>query len=227
MGQGGTMRRSVMTPVPLLVSLVGRLVLEVLPAALASVISGWLLVHYQLSRPALPPVAAATPASPEMVELVRDEHALLKQILAAQQAVQDHDRPVDAHDTRNAQAAARPPAARLHAQGRPAPARQRSASAAAAPRAAAPGPGQAAVVVARAQQISPALIPPAPVVGTVPAAVPDRDATGLISGTFAVTDQMFGAARQAAQAIGGMAVRFGHSLGGDDLNTQLGPAAAL
>jgi hypothetical protein len=216
MRQPETMQRTATIPVPRLVVLLGSFVLEVLPAALASLIGGLLFVHYQFSRPAIAPepAAAASPASPEMVKLVRDEHALLRQVLAAQAAVQQRQIAANAEDGR-ALAAARFPAPNGHAGAalavaKPIPPRHRTANAATAPLAVSPAPGPAAVVIARAQQI-PSL---------APAAAPVHDEPALIADTLAVKDQMVGVALHAVRVIGGIPVWIGRRLGGDDLNAR-------
>ena len=65
---------------PLLVRLGGKLVLEVLPAALASAIGAFLFAQYQFNRvPAAAQTvtpAVAVPASAEMLQVVREEHAM-------------------------------------------------------------------------------------------------------------------------------------------------------
>jgi hypothetical protein len=208
------------TPVPRLVRLLGSFVLEVLPAALASLIGGLLFVHYQFSRPAVAPPAAAavSPASPEMVQRVRDEHALLRQFLAAQEAVQQRQTAGDAEDARGQLAAAKAHAGAALAVAKPAPPRHRTASAATAPLVVspAPSPGPAAVVIARAQQIS----GPLPVAGPAPAPALVHDEPALIADTLAVKDQVFGAALHAVKVIGGIPFWIGRRLGGDDLNAQ-------
>lgn len=53
-------------------------------AALSSLIGGLLLSH-QSGQPADPPLAkATTPASPEMMQLLRDEHRLIANMLELQ-----------------------------------------------------------------------------------------------------------------------------------------------
>jgi len=219
MRQPETMQCTAIAPVPRLVVLLGSFVLEVLPAALASLIGGLLFVHYQFSRPTVAPepAAAASPASPEMVKLVRDEHARLRQFLAAQEAVQQRQIAADAEE----QAAARLPAAKGHtgaalAVAKPMPPRHRTANAATAPLAVGPAPGPAAVVIARAQQIP----GPAPVAGAAPAAAPVHDQPALIADTLAVKDQVVGVALHAVKVIGGIPIWIGRRLGADDLNSQ-------
>src|SRR6516162_5742149 len=60
---------------PLLARFGSKLVLDILPAALASVIGGILFTHFQISRMTSPPAAEqTTPVSAEVLALVRDEH---------------------------------------------------------------------------------------------------------------------------------------------------------
>jgi hypothetical protein len=63
-----------------------KLVHDVLPAALASLIGGFLFTHFQLGRMPEPAVASVGPASVEMMGLLRDEHALMVNFLKAQTA---------------------------------------------------------------------------------------------------------------------------------------------
>lgn len=73
---------------PLLLRFMSKLVLDILPAALASVIGGFLFTQYHIGR--APEAKASTvqaePASAEMMQLVRDEHALIVDVLKAQAA---------------------------------------------------------------------------------------------------------------------------------------------
>src|SRR5208282_4694128 len=82
-GQGGVRRRGA----PLLGRFIAKLV-DVLPTALASLIGGFLFTQYQAGyRPASQPAAEqAAPASAEMLQLVRDEHAMMLDYLKAQAA---------------------------------------------------------------------------------------------------------------------------------------------
>jgi len=62
---------------PSLKRLLTKLVHDVPPAALASVIGGFLFTHFQLGRFPEPVAAQVTPASDEMMQLLRDEHRLI------------------------------------------------------------------------------------------------------------------------------------------------------
>jgi hypothetical protein len=67
-----------------------KFVLEVLPAALASLLGGFLFAQFHAgSSPAsLPPAEQVTPASPEVMALVRDEHAAVVGYLKSQMAAE-------------------------------------------------------------------------------------------------------------------------------------------
>jgi hypothetical protein len=62
---------------PLVKRLLAKLVHDILPAALASVIGGFLFTHFQLGRLPEPAAAQVTPASDEMMQMLRDEHGLM------------------------------------------------------------------------------------------------------------------------------------------------------
>jgi len=65
--------------------LVSKLVLDILPAATASLIGGLLFTHYGLGHVS-EPAAQAAPASAEMMQLLRDEHGLMVAFLNAELA---------------------------------------------------------------------------------------------------------------------------------------------
>ena len=68
---------------PLLARLLTKLLHDVLPAALASLIGGLLFTHFQLAR-MVEPAAQVTSASAEMMQLLRDEHGLIVNFLKAE-----------------------------------------------------------------------------------------------------------------------------------------------
>lgn len=74
---------------PLLARFGSKLVLDILPAALASVIGGILFTHFQIGRMASPPAAEqATPVSAEVLALVRNEHDAIIGYLESQMAAE-------------------------------------------------------------------------------------------------------------------------------------------
>lgn len=74
---------------PLLARFLGKFVLDIMPAALASVIGGFLFTqfHFGHSQPK-PVLEQVTPASAEMMALVRDEHAMIVDYLKTQMAAE-------------------------------------------------------------------------------------------------------------------------------------------
>jgi hypothetical protein len=65
-----------LTKFPLLFRFCSKLLYELLPAAIASVVGGLLFSHYAKTPVATPAAAMMIPASAEMIQMVRDEHAL-------------------------------------------------------------------------------------------------------------------------------------------------------
>jgi hypothetical protein len=75
--------------VPFLARFLGKFVLDIMPAALASVIGGFLFTQYQFGHtPPKPALEQVTPASAEMLALVRDEHAMIVDYLKSQMAAE-------------------------------------------------------------------------------------------------------------------------------------------
>jgi hypothetical protein len=75
---------------PLLLRFFTKLLFDIMPAALASIIGGILFTHYQMGYAGAPRPAAeqAVPASAEMIQLLRDEHAAIVDFLKAQTAAE-------------------------------------------------------------------------------------------------------------------------------------------
>jgi hypothetical protein len=196
--------------VPLFLGFLGKLVLEVLPATLASVIGGLLFAHYQFGQPATPrlPTEAASPASAEMMRLVHDEHALIQDFLSAQRAAEQRQlASANAADARAREDAKLAEAARHRAETalaatRPAPPHGRAIVAAAdAPPLPAPAPNP--LVVAQAQQTE--IVPPV----APPASAP----VSLVAATLALPGHVVAATLHAVSAIGGIPSWFGHRFG--------------
>jgi hypothetical protein len=74
-------------------------------AALASVMGG-LLLSYQWGHAAGPSLAQVAPASPEMMQLLRDEHGLVATMLKAQLATEKQERAAGGADRARAVAGA-------------------------------------------------------------------------------------------------------------------------
>ena len=75
--------------IPLLARFASKFMLDILPAALASVIGGFLFTQYQFGRTApQPALEQISPASAEVLALVRDEHAAIISYLNLQMAAE-------------------------------------------------------------------------------------------------------------------------------------------
>jgi hypothetical protein len=61
----------------LLKRLVDKIVKDALPAGLASILGGLLLTHFQIDRVPQPTTVKVAQASPEMMQLLRDEHGMI------------------------------------------------------------------------------------------------------------------------------------------------------
>lgn len=221
MQQGGTALREAMRPgeVPALVRFLGKLVLEVLPAAMASVIGAFLFAHYQFgepanSRPAGGPATAAAPASAEMVQLVREEHATIRDFLIAERTAEKaRFAAADAADVRaaaDAKLATMAPRRAAVAQIADKSASRRSKPTVIA--AAATGVASTAtaelppLVVAGVQQDpTSVLLPPAP--------------ASFVSRTLSVPGHVVAVTLHAVMAIGGIPSWIGHRVGATDLDT--------
>jgi hypothetical protein len=184
---------------PLLKRFVGKLVVDVLPATFVSVLGGFIITQYQFShvQASRPATEQVVPASAEMMQLVRDEHAVIIGYLKTQMA---------AEKNRHAAEDAAVADARLAAVDPPAPA--------AAPLPA-PRPVATAVaakpVPARTKVATASVLPPhAPLqiaqtdqaVSATPAAEPAPESKSLLTRTLEVKDHVVGATLHAVSAIG-------------------------
>jgi hypothetical protein len=201
--------------VPLLARFLGKLVLEVLPAALASVIGGFLFTQYQFGHPAAPqPVAEeagpAAPASAEMMQVVRDEHAMILDFLKARRAAEKSRLAAAEEEDANAAANARRTAAARRAvaalvAAKPAAARNKATRVVAAV-------PHTPLVIARVEHNESA--PPAQ------ASAPDH--ASLVAKTLAIKDHAVSATLRVVSAIGGIPswiASIGDRSGGADTDT--------
>ena len=93
---------------PLLTRFFGKFVLDIMPAALASVIGGFLFTQYHFGHGAPKPVLEqVTPASAEMMALVRDEHAMIINYLKTQMAAEKSRAAAEDADLARAQEASK------------------------------------------------------------------------------------------------------------------------
>jgi hypothetical protein len=221
--QGGVVPETapVARDAPLLVGVLGKFVLEVLPAATASVVGGVLLAHYQFGHAAapVPAVQAQTSAPAEMVRLVSEEHAMIRDFLLAQNtAEKNRVAAADAADARAESDAAALAAAAVRrtasVQAKPVslPLPRARASVVAATTEVAP---QGPLVIAQPIEIvaPPAgpFAPPAPI--GPPSSVVASGQPSLVSTTLAFPGHVVGAALHAVTAIGGIPSWIGNRLG--------------
>jgi hypothetical protein len=220
--------------VPLLARFLGKFVLDILPAALASVIGGFLFTQYQFGHAAAPQPAAvqAAPASAEMMALVRDEHAMIIDYLKTQMAAEKSR--LVAEDADSARVAADAQAADSKAaDAKAADAKAADAKAADAKAAEAATRRVAAALVASKSATSRnkaaaavAAVPHAPLViaraGTdseqsdsvPPAERIARDPDSLLAKTLDLKDHVVTATRHVVSVIGDMFASLGERIGG-------------
>ena len=194
---------------PLLKRLLTKVVHDVLPAALASIIGGFLFTHLQLGWGQERVAAPAAPASAEMMQLLRDEHGLIVSFVQAR--IADEKKQL----TANANAgdgAAEPQLGAGTAGSRP------SAVAMAAAKAHAKHPLTAAtlqpLLIARVQQHE-----------ENKSAVQDRS---LLAKTIGIKDHVVAVTQRVVSAIGGIPTwigTIGDRIGGEDPSPR--PPASL
>jgi hypothetical protein len=200
--------------VPLLARFIGKLVLDILPAALASVIGGFLFTQYQFGHGAAPrPVAEqAVPASGEMMAMVRDEHAMimgyLKSQMAAQQTEHAAEDAATARATADAKVADTKVADIKSATATATPVRRLAAALAAAKPAA---PRAKASVASAALPQAPLVITAASVEAPSPRLAQDPDS--LLAKTLDLKDHVVAATRQVVSAIGDVFASVGEKIG--------------
>jgi hypothetical protein len=202
---------------PLLRRFFGKLIHDILPAALASLLGGFLITHFQLNRPPEPVTVPVARASPEMMELLRDEHGLIGNYVRAQFANEKSANEKSANEKKLL-------AANPNESAVPVPAEAQSAATAV------PSPRPSALVAfappkppaARAKPpVVGASLPPLATAPTQPSesAPPPRSDDSLLAKTLGVKDQMVSVTQRAVSAIGGIPSWFGalgDRIGGED-----------
>ncbi len=255
--QGNFAPRTGSGEAPLVVRLGGKLVLEVLPAALASAIGAFLFAQYQFDRsaPAVHAVtpAVAVPASAEMLQLVREEHAMIHDFLTAQRTAERSR--AAAANVADAEADAAADTTRMAAV--PLPAALPSApkvvsrrdktivAAAGAPQSATAAlppivtvgvrPAATAVPVLVASARPAAAAPVATPTGVSAAAQPDGNVSppasqsahpSIVAQTLAVPGHVVSVTLHAVMAIGGIPSWLGHRFGDDEVSVLAPPASS-
>lgn len=203
---------------PLLRRFVGKLIHDILPAALASLLGGFLITHFQLNRPPEPVTVPVARASPEMMQLLRDEHGLIGSFVKAQIAneknaierslnekkqlranADDSAGPVPAEAQLGAVAAPPPTAVVAVIPGKPAPARVKP-----------PVVGASLPTLATSPAQQSENTPPQPAA---------RNDDLLLAKTIGFKDNVVAVTQRAAAAIGGIPSWFGaigDRIGGED-----------
>jgi hypothetical protein len=249
MRQGAMSLRRAMQPgpgeVPAQVRFLGKFVLEVLPAALASVIGAFLFAHYQFGEPGMSPAASspateAAPASATMMQLLRQEHAMIRDFLLAEQAAEEKriaaDDAADANAVADAQIAAaarqallaeivekpvaetaEKPVAEKPVAEKPVAKRSKGTvmANAATGRGSVPTAQLPTVVVAAAQP-DPALMP----------APPPPPRASFVSRTLALPGHAMALTLHAVASIGGIPSWIGHHVGAGELDSDAPPPGA-
>src|SRR3984957_2135300 len=186
---------------PLLKRFVGKLIVDVLPATFVSVLGGVIIAQYQLNHAAAshPATEQVVPASAEMMQLVRDEHAVIIDYLKTQMAAEKNRHAAEDAAAADARLAAtepsEPAAAPLPAPrpiaaaaiARPAPAGTKGAAAPLLPR-------HAPLLIAQTDQP----------VSAAPAAEPAPESKSLLPRTIEIKDHVVGATLHVVSAIGGI-----------------------
>jgi hypothetical protein len=184
--------------------LVDKIVKDALPAGLASILGGLLLTHFQLDRVPQPTTVKVTQASPEMMQLLRDEHGLIIDFVREQVASEKSRGSADQSGQRVTEASA-PPAVQVA----PSPVqRPIPVVALAAPKPAAPrsknqvvGASLPAPALAQAQPADP-----------VPQAAARTD-DSLLAKTIGIKDQVVSVTQRAVSATIGVIPSWFGSLG--------------
>jgi hypothetical protein len=187
--------------VPLLKRFVGKLVIDVLPATFVSVLGGFIIAQYQFNHAAAshPATEQVVPASAEMMQLVRDEHAVIVDYLKAQMAAEKSRHAAEDAASAEARAAAEapPPAPVAMPPQRPAaPAATVVAAKPVAPRvkvAAAPTvPPHTPLAIAQNEQAA----------NAAPVADAEPESKSLLTRTLEIKDHVVGATWHVVSAIG-------------------------
>ena len=190
----------------LLKRLVDKIVKDALPAGLASILGGLLLTHFQLDRVPQPTTVKVTQASPEMMQLLRDEHGLIIDFVKEQVASEKNHGGADQSAQRAAAEASAPPAAEVAPSSpvqRPIPVVALAAPKPAAPRSKNPvvGASLPAPALAQAQPADP-----------VPQAAARTD-DSLLAKTIGIKDQVVSVTQRAVSATIGVIPSWFGSLG--------------
>jgi len=202
---------------PILGGLLRKLLLDVMPTAFASAIGGFLLTHYGFNRAAEPVAAQVAPASPEMMQVLRDEHGLIVNYLKAH--VANEKKQLAAADAEPRVAAVEPQPAAVS----PAPPARPTVATVAFAKPPQPRSKVPAVDAAQAAPltVAPSLSPP-PTTAEAANAAP-ANSNSLLARTIGIKDHVVAATQSVVSAIGGIPSWFGaigDRIGGDEPNPR-------
>jgi hypothetical protein len=203
---GGGRTEVMLHKMPLLARLLTKLLHDVLPAALASLIGGLLFTHFQLAR-MVEPAAQVTSASAEMMQLLRDEHGLIVNFLKAEMTKEKTQLAAAQAAPRGVSDDAAPAAAAVAA---PRPAVVAAGKPVAHGKTAVVGASLPPLVLVQAQQNESAK----------PAA---RDSDSLLAKTIGIKDHVVAVTQRVVSAIGGIPSwigAIGDHLGGEGANPR-------
>ena len=222
--------------VPLFKRLLSKLVVDVLPATVVSALGGFIITQYQFSHTVMRPATVqVVPASAEMMQLVRDEHAVIVDYLKTQLAEEK---------SRHAAEDAADASARAAADDQAAATTMPAATAATAAPVALPPARPATTIVAAKPvthakvAVAPTLLPPhaplmiaqadQPLAAAPPTSAP-AEQKSLLTRTIEIKDHVVGATLHAVSAIGSIPswiASMGDRIGGGDTTpTPVVPAA--
>jgi hypothetical protein len=191
-------------------SMLKRLFDKIVQAGLASVLGGLLLTYFPLDRMTQPTTVKVTQASPEMMQLLRDEHGLMLDFAKEQVASEKSRTAADPSGQIDANEAPAAPAAQVA----PTPPRPMPVVALAAPKAAAP---RSKPPVASASMPLPAPSqPPAPASQPAAQSAPQpaaRADDSLLAKTIGIKDRVVSATQRAVSATIGVIPTWFGSLG--------------
>ena len=189
----------------LLKRLFDKIVHDALPAALASILGGILLTYFNIDRVPQPVTVKVTQASPEMMQLLRDEHGLMLDF-AKEQAAGEKNRGGADQGERNdvVEASVVPPAQVIPAPRLPRP---MPVVATAAPK---PAPSHSKNPVVAVSQPPPT--PAIPVPQPTPQAAARTD-DSLLAKTIGIKDQVISVTHRAVSATIGVIPSWFGSLG--------------
>jgi hypothetical protein len=215
---------------PLLRRFFTKVLHEIVPAALTSLLGGFLITQFQPNRPPEPVTVPVARASPEMMELLRDEHGLIVSFVKAQVANEKSANEKSANEAKQTAADSEQTPPRSAGEQTP------LVTTALAPVASRPtmviagAPARPAASRAKAPVVTPVVgaslpppaMTPASQAEVAPPSVAHND-DSMLAKTMGIKDHVVGATQRAVSAIVGFPSWFGaigDRLGGENPNPR-------